>query len=91
MLPGLTLKKKGNGLYNIKIGFVAPVVPDIDTGNLIKALKGSKIDQARQVLSNSQIIDDFNIKTRGNILPKLGFAIKVVVKEPDFEVMPVSN
>ncbi|ACL69336.1 hypothetical protein Hore_05790 [Halothermothrix orenii H 168] len=85
------LEEKGNGLYNIKIGFVAPVVPDIDTGNLIKALKGSKIDQARQVLSNSQIIDDFNIKTRGNILPKLGFAIKVVVKEPDFEVMPVSN
>lgn len=79
----LKLEDSGQGMYNITIGLLVPVIPAIDTDNLADSLIGMDIAAARDFLEHYSNINDFNIKTEQNKLPRLGFAIKVVVMEPD--------
>lgn len=79
----LKLEDAGQGMYNITMGLLAPVIPAIDTDDLADSLLGMDIATARDFLKGYSNINDFNIKTEQSKLPRLGFAIKVVVMEPD--------
>lgn len=79
----LKLAEKERGLYNIELELLAPVIPKIDSAALIKKLQGRDIKSASKFLQGRSDIEEYRIETRGNSLPRFGFAIKVMVSEPD--------
>ncbi len=79
----IKLEDKGNNLYNIIMKLVTPVVPEIATSDIARKLAGNGIDAAREILSATTNIKDFEIETESEVLPRLSYAIKVVVNQPE--------
>ncbi|MFW6022202.1 MAG: baseplate J/gp47 family protein [Halanaerobiaceae bacterium] len=79
----IKLEEKGKNLYNIIIGLNAPVIPAIDSNRLVKRLSGVNVQQAQNILQEEKNIDSFRINHKGVTLPQMGFAIKVVISEPE--------
>jgi len=82
-IESIQLEEKDNSMYNILIGISAPVIPSIDSENLVKGLSGLDLIAAQSFLEDNVNIDNFSINTQNTRLPNMGFAIKVVVKEPE--------
>jgi len=82
-IESLKLEEKGNSMYNILIGVNAPVISAIDSENLVKQLSGLDLEEAQSLLEENGDIDNFTINSQSTRLPNMGFAIKVVVKEPE--------
>jgi hypothetical protein len=88
----MELAELGEGLYNIKLELIAQIIPVINTIEMAKDLSGKEILSANELLSEIESIDDFEINSASSFLPKLGFAIKIVVNEPDsFEVLNLTD
>ncbi|MFP4016963.1 MAG: baseplate J/gp47 family protein, partial [Halanaerobiales bacterium] len=85
----LQLEETGESMYNILIGINGPVIPDINSDRLVKQLSGLEIIEAQSLLDNMADVENFQIKSQTAKLPNMGFAIKVVVREP--EEMKVFN
>lgn len=79
----LKLAEAEKGLYNIKLELVAPVIPKIDTNNLVANIKGLKVQDARKILENRSDIEKCILNSESEVIPRLDFAVKVIVKEPD--------
>ncbi len=82
-IESIELEEKGNSMYNILIGINAPVISAIDSENLVKQLSGLNLMEAQSLLEENGDIDNFTINSQNTRLPNMGFAIKVVVKEPE--------
>ena len=82
-ISGVTLEENSNGLYNIKIESKAPVIPDLKLEQLSNKLAGLKIKAARELLTEDNNIKDFSINFNHESLPKLNFAIKMVLNKPE--------
>lgn len=82
-VESLELEEKQKSMYNIKIGINAQVIPVIDTDNLVRRLTGRDIIKAQSILAEMNNVENFKIDTKTSTLPRLGFAIKVVITEPE--------
>lgn len=82
-IESLQLEEKEKNMYNIKIRLNAPVMSVIDSSNLSKRIAGLKILDAEEVLNEISFIENFKIRSESSRLPKMGFAIKIVVTEPE--------
>lgn len=91
-IKNLMLEDGENKLYNIKIEVLAPVIPRIDANQLTKSLQGLNLKEAGLLLDGQQDIEDYRIEARSNNMPRLGFAIRVVVSEPEaYKVFKVQD
>ncbi len=91
-IESIQLEEKGNSMYNILIGISAPVIPSIDSENLVKRLSGLDLIEAQSLLAENGDIENYSISSQNTRLPNMGFAIKIVVKEPgDMKVFNLSD
>lgn len=79
----IKLEEKETNLYNIELELQAPVIPVINRDHLARQLMGMKLGDARQVLQERTDIKDFYINSRNETLPRVGFALKVIIAEPE--------
>lgn len=79
----IQLEEREDKLYNIKIRVNAPVMTLIDTNQLARNLLGLDLMEAEDVLEGISDIEDFRIESQSSRLPAMGFAIKVVVNQPE--------
>lgn len=82
-IDSLQLEENENNMYNIKIRLNAPVMTVIDSSKISKLIAGLEIAEAEKVLDDMSFIEAYRIKSASGRLPKMGFAIKVVITEPE--------
>ncbi|MEJ6950028.1 baseplate J/gp47 family protein [Natronospora cellulosivora (SeqCode)] len=88
-IRSLKLEENGNNMYNVNVAIDAPVLTSIDTSRLARRLSGLDINAAERVLDEMANIDSYNIKSTTEVLPRMSFAINVVIREA--EAMRVIN
>lgn|GEM_PF-1310984 len=82
-INNIVLEEKDTNLYNIELELQAPVIPEIDCDYLARQLMGMDVNEARRVLEERTDIKDFYINSRSETLPRVGFALKVIITEPE--------
>ena len=79
----IQLEEREDKLYNIRTKVEAPVMTVIDTNSLARNLLGLDLEKAQVVLEGISDIEDYRIESQSSRLPAMGFAIKVVINQPE--------
>ena len=79
----IQLEEREDKLYNIRTKVEEPVMTVIDTNSLARNLLGLDLEKAQVVLEGISDIEDYRIESQSSRLPAMGFAIKVVINQPE--------
>ena len=82
-IDAIQLEEREDKLYNIRIRVNAPVMTVIDTKSLARNLMGLDLADAQLVLEEISDIEEYKIESQSSRLPAMGFAIKVIINQPE--------
>ncbi|MFW6034907.1 MAG: baseplate J/gp47 family protein [Halanaerobiales bacterium] len=91
-ISALKLEEISSSHYNIKIELLAPVIPIIDSAGITRKVMGLNLKKAEEILEGITEIEDYTIRSDSANMPEFGFAINVMIKEPeDMKVFKFNN
>ncbi|MFW6269912.1 MAG: baseplate J/gp47 family protein [Bacillota bacterium] len=83
----IDLEELEDELYNVKLELEVFTVPEIDIDNLRERIAGLKLKEVKEILQKNEDIKKVRIKTDKEYLPGMDFAINVVIKNPEKELL----